>query len=129
MASLTTVVGHSSLTSSRILAAFAAGKDCARLVYRNGNGPHVVQDVALRSAPPYGLATFVLSGLAGGVVEYALADYDTGGTAPDPSAVLAGGTRSFRLQPPPGTPPRIAIVSCNDVDNHAFPKAERGALW
>src|SRR5215216_4617266 len=129
MALLTSVVGHSSITSTRILAVFSADQGSARLVYRNGQTPLVAHDMPITSAAPYGLATFVINGLSGGTVEYALADYDAGAAPPEPAALLASAPRRFRLQPPPGTPPRLALVSCNDVDNHAFPKAQRAALW
>jgi hypothetical protein len=126
---LTSVVGHTTITSTRILGVFEHTDRTARLVYQQGSDAPVVVDQPLRAAPPYGLATFVVRGLAGGTVTYALADYAAGAQAPDPAQLLATAGKRVRLQASPNTPPRIALVSCNDIDNHAFPKPQRSAMW
>src|SRR6188768_2953084 len=129
MTLISTVVGYTTSSTSQILAIFdspVAGT--ARLVYRDGSGVHAPLDVPISSAPPYGLATFRLSGVAGDKVTYAVADFGPGAAPPDPAALLAGTTaRTFRTVTP--GPLRVGLVSCNDIDNHEFPKAERAALW
>jgi PhoD-like phosphatase len=129
MSLITTVVGHSTITTTRILAIFdRSGGRTARLVYRNGKrGPLHVLDEPLNDAAPYGLVTFQIKGLEGGSVSYGVADYDPAQQPPDPETLLGGSNRRLRLQPQ--GPLRIALVSCNDIESHRFPKDQRGAMW
>ena len=129
MALISTVVGHTTATTTRILAIFEGGPgSTARIACRDGSGGEHFMDVAILPTPPYGVATFQLTGLTGPQVSYAVAQYAVGSTPPDPSTMLAGpNAKAFRLIAP--GPPRIGLVSCNDIDNHKFPKEQRGALW
>jgi hypothetical protein len=129
MGLVTCVVGHTTLTTTRILAIFdgAAGRR-ARLVFKNGrNDPLQTIDAPIDDAAPYGLVTFQLKGLGGGSVYYGVVDYPAAQPPPDAASVLAASDRRVRLLT--GAPPRIALVSCNDIDSHQFPKERRGALW
>lgn len=127
MAVLTTVVGHTTMTTSRILVVSDQPSRQVRLAYRNGGGAAQAIDLPLTAAAPYGLALFELKGLEGGSVTYAAADFAPG-EPPDAGPLLAGaGAKSFPMQPE--GPPRIALVSCNDIDAHQFPSAQRGAMW
>jgi hypothetical protein len=129
MALITSVVGHTTITTTRIMAVFdrAAGRR-ARLAYRNGeNGVVQVLDEPIHDAAPYGLATFQIRGLEGGRVAYGVADYDPAQAPPDPDTLLSASQTSTRLQPL--GPLRVALVSCNDIDSHRFTKEQRGAMW
>lgn len=126
---LTTVVGHTTITTTRILAAFdgAAGKR-ARLAYSQGSAAVQVLDLAIQEAAPFGLAVFELEDLQGSHVRYAVADYQDGQPAPDGAALLDGASaKSFRLQP--DGPLRVVLVSCNDIAAGALQKQQRGAMW
>lgn len=129
MALKTTVVGHTTMTTSKILAVFEgalAGRK-ARLAFKNGLGAPQVIDVEVTAALPYGLASFGLTGLAGGSVRYAVADY-AAGAAPDPALMLEGAAaKTFRLQP--DGPLRIALVSCNDILSPKIQEPRSGAMW
>jgi PhoD-like phosphatase len=129
MSLITTVVGHTTITTTRILAIFdRAGGRSARLAYCNGATDSVhVLDAPINEAAPYGLVTFQIRGLQGGSVRYGVADYDPAETPPDAQALLDASNRRLRLQPE--GPLRIALVSCNDIDSHRFPKGQRGAMW
>jgi len=129
MALISTVVGHTTSSSAQILAIFdGPAAATARLVYRDGNGVQAPLDLPISSAAPYGLATFRLGNLVGDQVTYAVADFGAGATPPDSAALLAGtAAKTFRTLAP--GPLRVCLLSCNDIDNHAFPKTERAALW
>ncbi len=129
MSLITTVVGHTTITTTRILGIFdrAAGRK-ARLAYRDGeHGAVQVVDEPLHDAAPYGLVTFQLKGLQGGPVSYGALDYDPAQAPPDPEALLAASNRRVCLQPL--GPLRVALVSCNDIESHGYPKDRRGAMW
>lgn len=127
MSLITTIVGYSTGTTARLLGIFDAGGRTARIAYRDGAGNVGSLDAPVTAAAPYGLASFRLTGLAGPTLTYALTDYTTGSPPPDATGMLAGTTKTFRL-PAPG-PLRMALISCNDIDNHAFVKEQRGAMW
>lgn len=125
---LTTVVGHTTITKTRILAAFdgATGRK-ARLAFSQGGAVRVL-DSPIRVAEPFGLVLFEVDGLEGGKLRYAVADYPDGQPAPDGAMLLEGASaKSFRLQPQ--GPPRIVLVSCNDITAGALQKQQRGAMW
>jgi PhoD-like phosphatase len=129
MSLLTCVVGHTTITTARILAVFdgAAGRR-ARLAYKNGQSGDVqVLDAPIDQAKPYGLTTFQVTGLQGGTLYYGVADYEAGQAPPDAAALCAASGKSVRL--PPLGPVRVALVSCNDIETHRFPAALRGAMW
>ncbi|HYP99925.1 MAG TPA: alkaline phosphatase D family protein [Polyangiaceae bacterium] len=129
MPPISTVVGHTTATTTRILAIFEGGPgSTARIACRDGSGVVHFADVPIKPALPYGLATFHLTGLTGPQVNYAVAQYAVGSAPPDPATMLAGpNAKTFRMVP--SGPLRIGLVSCNDIDNHKFPKEQRGALW
>ncbi len=125
MALKTTVVGHTSMTTSRVLAIFDETSGHARLVYKDGaNEAHV--DAPIVPAAPYGLAAFQLKGLSGAKVTYGVGAHGPAGP-PEPIAVLGANTATFR--PLASGPLRVGLVSCNDIDNRSIPKERRGALW
>jgi hypothetical protein len=129
MALITAVIGYASATTARVLAIFDGnGGGAARIAYRDGSGAVHHLDVSTSVAAPYRLATFRLTGLSGPKVVYEIADFIAGGAAPDPAGLLAGAkAKAFRL--PAAGPLRVGLVSCNDIENHAFPKENRGAMW
>ena len=129
MALISTVVGHTTATTTRILAIFEGGPgSTARIACRDGSGVEHFMDAAILPTPPYGIATFQLTGLNGPKVTYSVAQFAVGSAPPDPSTMLAGpNAKTFRLIAP--GPLRIGLVSCNDIDNHKSPKEQRGALW
>jgi hypothetical protein len=129
MSLITSVVGYSTATTTQILGIFErAGGGAARLAFRDSSGNSGSVDVALDVAAPYGLAKFKLKGLMGPKLSYAIADYDPNEAPPAPDVLLASkAARSFRL--PAAGPLRVGLISCNDIDNHAFPKEQRGAMW
>lgn len=128
MAVISCVVGHTTLTTSRILAVFSESRDrTARLAYQIDGRAPVVMNATVVPAAPYGLATFSLQGLAGESVRYGVLDYNVNEPTPDEQTVLKNAGGTFRL--PSDKPQRIALVSCNDIDSHQFPKEQRGAMW
>lgn len=129
MALISTVVGYTTATTTRILAIFDAEPgSTARIACRDGSGVVHFVDVPIAPALPYGLATFQLTGLVGPRINYTVAQYAAGAAPPDPATMLAGpNAKAFRTVQP--GPLRVGLVSCNDIDNHKFPKAQRGALW
>src|SRR6187431_1885090 len=129
MTLISTVVGYTTSSTAQLLGIFdSPSAGTARLAYRDGSGVHAPLDVPISSAPPYGLAKFRVDDLTGDKVSYAVADFGPGAAPPDPVALLAStGAKTFRTVAP--GPLRVGLVSCNDVDTHAFPKAERAALW
>lgn len=127
MIPLTSVVGHTTSTASRVLAVFtqAAG---ARACISYENGGKVVQLTApTREALPYKLACFELEGLEPGPVRYAVESYADFEAVPDAVFMLRGLTNSFRTLPP--GPPRVGLLSCNDLQNDAVPEHRRAAMW
>lgn len=128
MRPLGTVVGHTTRDSACVLAFFeASANDRARLVFDDDRGIPISLDLELAAATPYALARFELNGITGGVVRYAVESYPSTVAPPPAQQVLGGAVCSFRTLP--DRPPKIALVSCNHVDNHAFPKERRGAMW
>jgi hypothetical protein len=124
------VVGYSSGTTTQILGIFERSRGAnARIAFRDSAGNSGSLDAPISSALPYGLAKFQLKGLMGPKLSYAVADYGPSDAPPAPDAMLASANvRSFRL-PEPGSALRVGLISCNDIDNHAFPKEQRGAMW
>ncbi len=128
------VVGHTTLTTSRVQAVFDDPTiEVARLAYA-GPGRTGVVDAKVAHAPPYGLARFALEGLsAGQPVEYRIAGAAKAEDLPPeaqlqaaPRRLPAGGT--FRTLPAPSERPlRFAVVSCNGV--HSSPDVHRYRLW
>ena len=128
MALLTTVVGHTTMTTSRILVVSDQPGRQVRLAYSVDGGAPQTLEQKLVPAEPYGTALFELKGLDGGAVTYGAADYPQAEPAPDAGALLANpAAKTYRLQPE--GPPRVALVSCNDIQSHQFPKEQRGAMW
>ncbi|WP_438036872.1 alkaline phosphatase D family protein [Sorangium sp. So ce204] len=126
MAFKSAVIGHTTQTTSRILAVFERPKGRARLAFADDNGVRTL-DVPINSAPPFGLATFELSGLSGERVRYGIVEHDAGDPLPTPADNLSINGSAFRTVT--NGPIRIGLVSCNDIDNHEFPKERRGAMW
>ena len=126
MGLITTIVGYTSATTARILAVFNEPHGKAFLVYRDGSGVKPALQATITPALPYGLAEFQLTGVSGSSVKYFVTD-DV--STPPTMALLDGpAARSFRMVPS-NRPLRVALVSCNDIDNHKYPKARRAALW
>ncbi|MDQ2646205.1 MAG: alkaline phosphatase family protein [Myxococcota bacterium] len=127
MSLLTTVVGYTTSSTSQILAIFKPSTATnARIAYQDSSGVARAVDVALIPAAPYALAKFSLKELALPSVKYAVADWTQ--NAPEPAAMLASpAARFFRLVKQ--GPLKIALVSCNDIDNHTFAKEHRADMW
>lgn len=127
MSLLTTVVGYTTSSTSQILAVFKpSNATTARIAYQDSSGVQHAVDVALTPAAPYALAKFSLENLSLPSVKYAVADWTQ--NAPDPAAMLASpAVRFFRLVK--NGPLKIALVSCNDIDNHTFAKEHRADMW
>lgn len=126
MGLITTIVGYASATSARILAVFTETHGKAFLICQDGTGVKPAHVAPITPALPYGLAQFHLTGLTGPKVKYVVTD---DATSPPTTALLDGASaRAFRTIPS-NRPLRVALVSCNDIDNHKFPKARRAALW
>ncbi len=124
----TTVVGHTTASTARILGVFEVGAGTARLAYDDGSGPRSL-DVALEDIRPFGRAVFALAGLSASAnVRYALAAEADVAALQAPAAMLAGGARSFWLLPT-NRPLRVGLVSCNDLTSKQYPPAKRAALW
>ena len=124
MSLIATVVGYTSQSTTQILAIFSNAGGNARIAYDDAGGRHAL-DVPIVAAPPYGLAKFHLTGISGTELKYAVGAASSGGSASD---LLATGTKTLRMLDP-SKPLRIALISCNDIDNHKFPKPQRPALW
>ncbi|WP_438031865.1 alkaline phosphatase D family protein [Sorangium sp. So ce204] len=108
------------------MAIFERPKAKAQLAYQDDNGIRTL-DVPIHSAPPYGLATFELSELSGERIRYGIVEHDTGEPLPTPADSLSVNGSAFRTVP--DGPMRIGLVSCNNIDDHAFPKERRTAMW
>ena len=125
MALITSVVGYTSFTTTQILAIFdGSSKGKAHLHYEDASGQHRVE-APIEPAVPYGLAKFRVKGLSGGKVRYLVSDEN--GSAAAAGKLQSSEAKLFRTIAP--GPLRVALLSCNDVDNHQFPKEQRTALW
>jgi hypothetical protein len=127
MRPLGTVVGYASNDGARVLAIFPAGVSHARLVFQSAEHDAVAIDVELADAPPFRLAHFSLQGLPRSPIEYSVLGYRSAAEAPALEHVQSINAGTFR--PLPERPLRIALVSCNDIDNPHFAARRRGALW
>ena len=127
MSLLTTVIGYTTSATSQILAIFEPSKaTSARIAYQDSSGVARALDVALTPAEPYALAKFSLKNLSLPSVKYAVQAWTQ--NAPDPATMLASpAARFFRLIKQ--GPVKVALVSCNDIDNHTFTKEHRADMW
>lgn len=124
MSLIATVVGYTSQSTTQILAIFSSPGGHARIAYDDAAGRHM-RDVPIIAASPYGLALFRLTGISGNQLKYAVGVAADGVSGSD---LLATGSKTLRMLDP-SKPLRIALASCNDIDNHKFPKPQRPALW
>jgi hypothetical protein len=125
MALKTVVVGHTTMSTSRILAVFERPKGPrARLVFDDGGGLRTV-DADIVPTQPVARAVFKLDGLRGTPVRYEIMESNADGKFAQVKPVTS--EASFR--PLPGGPLKIALVSCNDIGADELPKPQRGAMW
>jgi hypothetical protein len=125
MALKTVVVGHTTSSTSRILAIFERPPGPrARLVFDDGGGQRSV-DADIVPAQPVARAVFKLDGLRGTPVRYEIMESAANGKFAPVRPIV--GEASFR--PLPAGPLKVALVSCNDIGADELPKAQRGAMW
>jgi hypothetical protein len=125
MALKSVVVGHTTSSTSRILAIFEQPPGPrARLVFDDGGGLRTV-DADIVSSQPVARAVFKLDGLRGAPVRYEVMESAADGRFAPTRAIT--GDAAFR--PLPAGPLKVALVSCNDIHADELPKAQRGAMW